>query len=108
MDQKKHLKKTISAITLGIILLGNASIGHAKETSVTQSTQVKAVKQQVVNLNKSTLEQLVTLKGVGQTRAQSIVVYRQQMGDFKSINELTNISGIGDKIVNDNKARLTL
>jgi len=110
-NQPKHLKKTFSALTLGVILLVNSSIGFAKETSVTQAAQgqsAQSAKQQVVNLNKSTLEQLVTLKGVGHSKAQAIIVYRQQVGAFKSVNELTKVSGIGEKIVSENKARLSI
>ncbi|OUR76776.1 competence protein ComE [Colwellia psychrerythraea] len=110
-NQPKHLKKTFSALTLGVILLVNSSIGFAKEASVTQAAQgqsAQSAKQQVVNLNKSTLEQLVTLKGVGHSKAQAIIVYRQQVGAFKSVNELTKVSGIGEKIVSENKARLSI
>ncbi|PKH87954.1 ComEA family DNA-binding protein [Colwellia sp. Bg11-28] len=109
--QPKYLNKTLSVLTLGIILLVNSSLGLAKETNVTQAAQgqsAQSVKSQVVNLNKSTFEQLVTLKGVGNTKAQAIIVYRQQVGAFKSVNELTKVSGIGEKIVSDNKARLSI
>ncbi|MEI6895591.1 MAG: helix-hairpin-helix domain-containing protein [Colwellia sp.] len=112
-NQSRHFKKAFSAIrlsgmTLGILLLANSPLVHAKDVSVTPHIQVEAAKHKVVNLNKSTPEQLATLKGIGQTKAQAIVLYRQKFGDFKSINELTKVSGIGDKIVNDNKLRLSL
>ncbi len=77
-------------------------------TSLLQGQSAPEVKQQVVNLNKSTFEQLVTLKGVGHTKAQAIIVYRQQVGAFKSVNDLTKVSGIGEKIVAENKARLVI
>ena len=83
----------------------------AKEVNGSQSAQgqsAPAVKQQVVNLNKSTFDQLVTLKGIGHTKAQAIIVYRQQVGAFKSVNDLTKVSGIGEKIVAENKARLVI
>lgn len=99
------------ALTLGVILLVNSSLGLAKDATDPLSAQgqsSQATKQQVVNLNKSTFEQLVTLKGIGQTKAQAIIAYRQQVGRFKSIDELTQVSGIGDKIVSQNKARLSI
>ncbi len=110
-NKPKHLKKNLSALTLGVILLVNSSLGLAKEASVTLAAQgqsAQSVKQQDVNLNKSTFEQLVTLKGIGQTKAQAIIVYSQQVGSFKSVNELTKVSGIGEKIVSENKARLSI
>jgi len=63
---------------------------------------------QVVHLNKSTLDQLVTLKGIGQKKAHAIIDYREQIGQFKAIDELLNIKGIGNKILEDNLARLKI
>jgi competence protein ComEA len=50
-----------------------------------------------VNLNTATLEQLETLDGVGPATAQKIVDYREQHGGFKSVDELDQVSGIGEK-----------
>ena len=50
-----------------------------------------------VNLNTATLEQLETLDGVGPATAQKIVEYREQHGGFKSVDELDQVSGIGEK-----------
>jgi competence protein ComEA len=110
-NKPKYLNKTLSALTLGVILLVNSSLALAKEANDAQSAKgqsTQVIKQQVVNLNNSTFEQLVTLKGVGQTKAQAIIVYRKQVGAFKSIDELTKVSGIGDKIVSQNKTRLSI
>jgi len=108
---KKTFAKNISTITLGIVLLVTPSLSFAQETSANQSSQeqtMQAAKQQVINLNKSTFEQLVSLKGVGHTKAQAIIVYRQQAGGFKSVDELIKVTGIGEKIVSDNRARLSI
>ncbi len=112
-NQSKNLAKTISTLTLGAILFINSPLVVAKETSVNQLKNkpiqtAKSVKQKAVNLNNSSLEQLVTLKGVGQTKALAIIAYRQQIGGFKSIKELSKVSGIGEKIFTDNKSRLTI
>ena len=50
-----------------------------------------------VNLNSATLEQLETLDGVGPATAQKIIEYREQHGGFKSVDELDQVSGIGEK-----------
>jgi competence protein ComEA len=50
-----------------------------------------------IDLNTATLEQLDTLDGVGPATAQKILDYRQQHGGFNSVDELGQVSGIGDK-----------
>ena len=50
-----------------------------------------------INLNTATLEQLDTLDGVGPATAQKIVEYREQHNGFKTVEELDQVSGIGEK-----------
>lgn len=47
-----------------------------------------------VNINTAGLEELMTLPGIGESKAQAIIQYREEHGDFQNIEELTNISGI--------------
>ena len=48
-----------------------------------------------------------TLKGVGPKKAVAIVRDRQQNGPFRSVDDLTRVAGIGPKVVEDNRARIT-
>ena len=50
----------------------------------------------------------MTLKGIGHKKAQAILAYREQIGAFKSIDDLTKVKGIGEKILMDNKTRLKI
>lgn len=52
---------------------------------------------QKVNINTATKEELMTLDGVGEATAEKIIVYRQEHGSFSSIEEIKEVSGIGDK-----------
>ena len=47
-----------------------------------------------VNINTAGLEELMTLPGIGESKAQAIIQYREEHGAFQNIEELTNISGI--------------
>jgi competence protein ComEA len=48
-----------------------------------------------VNINSATKEELTTLKGIGEKKAQAIIDYRKKNGDFKSVDDLEKVEGIG-------------
>ena len=50
-----------------------------------------------ININTATAKELQTLRGIGPTMAQRIVEYRQTSGRFTTVEELTNVKGIGEK-----------
>lgn len=59
-----------------------------------------------VNINTATLEQLDTLPGVGEATANKIITYREENGGFKTIEDLKNVKGIGDKKFEDMKSSI--
>lgn len=61
-----------------------------------------------VSLNTANVTELQQLNGVGEKKAQAILQYRQQNGKFKSIDELKNVKGIGPKLLEKNKSKLSL
>jgi len=50
-----------------------------------------------ININTATLEQLISLPTIGEVIAQRIIAYRQTHGPFRSVGELTEVEGIGEK-----------
>ncbi|WP_251979011.1 ComEA family DNA-binding protein [Salinicola avicenniae] len=55
--------------------------------------------QQPVNINTATAEELATLPGIGEVKAEAIVEDRDANGDYASLEELTRVSGIGETTV---------
>ena len=66
------------------------------------------VRESLVSINNATKEQLMTLPGIGEAKAKSIIAYRTEVGSFKNINEILNVSGIGDSIFAQIKALITI
>lgn len=61
-----------------------------------------------INLNSATVSQLDSLKGIGPTYAQRIIEYREANGGFKTIEEVKNVKGIGDKTFEKFKDEVTI
>lgn len=68
--------------------LAQAPAPHKKEVG----------KEGKVNINTATVEELKTLKGIGEKKAEAIIEYRKQNGSFKNKEELMKVRGIGKKL----------
>ncbi|MEX2430042.1 MAG: ComEA family DNA-binding protein, partial [Patescibacteria group bacterium] len=62
----------------------------------------------LVNLNTATLEELDTLPGVGEATAEKIIDYRDAFGPFGSVDELLEVSGIGEAKLEKLRERVTV
>lgn len=61
-----------------------------------------------VSLNSASVTELQQLDGVGEKKALAIIDYRQKNGGFKNLNDLQNVKGIGPKLLEKNKSKLSL
>ena len=66
----------------------------------------QAQTQMGININRATESELTSLHGIGSSKAQAIILYREMFGDFKSIDELEKVKGIGPKTIEKNRSRL--
>lgn len=102
-------------VVLAIALLISASpVTFAAEKqskkqaeAVEQAASVKKV-DAIVNINRAGIPDLTTLVGIGEKKAIAIVKYRDANGKFKTIEQLTEVKGIGSKIIEKNRKRLVL
>ena len=68
-----------------------------EETETSFESWSTAQNKQKVSINQATESELLTLPGIGPSKASAIIKYRDEFGKFNSIDELTNVSGIGNK-----------
>jgi len=55
-----------------------------------------------VNINEATQKELTKLKGIGTVTADAIIEYRKNHGDFKSVDDLVKVKGVGSKTIEKN------
>lgn len=68
------------------------SAGSASKSSDNSATAVSYP----INLNTATVEELVSIDGLGESRASAIIEYRDYLGGYTSVEQIKEISGIGD------------
>ena len=112
LNAKERVMKLLSLPVLGAFLLGIISItfsvnAESQATKPTKSNVEEVVKLELVNVNTANAEQLATLPGIGESRALRIINYREQNGKIKSLEELNEIKGFGERSIAKLKGRVT-
>jgi competence protein ComEA len=102
----RHPMLVLFATALALCLLSIPATVVAQGDARPVKAQDTAIA--TVNLNTATAEQLQKLPGVGPATAKRILEYRQKNGNFKKVEELMNVRGIGEKTFLKMKPQLTV
>lgn len=86
LAQRVHDEMVVYIPKAGELTAGN-EITQSSPTNQTNGIQI----------NRATLEEIQTLNGIGPSKAEAIITYREENGPFTSVDELLNVSGIGEK-----------
>ena len=81
-------------------------VGEEAEAIPAGVTSKETSKEGKVNINTATVEELKTLKGVGDKKAEAIIEYRKKNGSFKTKEDLMKVRGIGKKLFESFQERI--
>ena len=96
-DQKLNLAQLLEDQMVIVVPKKGEEVNS--ELAQAPTSQKKEVGKEVkVNINTATVEELKTLKGIGEKKAEAIIEYRKKNGSFKNKEELMKVRGIGKKL----------
>ncbi len=96
-------------ITVGNVKSSTSpSTEKATEKAKTSSEKQSKTTSSIININTASAAELTSLPGIGEAKAQKIVAYREANGVFGSIEEIKNVSGIGDATFENIKSYITV
>lgn len=105
-------KKFIGALMLGlatsICFAQTQDIIHADPAAIVAVTDESLNQEFVLDLNGATIDELQYLDGIGKSKAQNIIEYREKYGPFISVNQLLEVQGIGESLLERNRHKLMI
>jgi len=93
-------KKTLAKLLPYLDMIGDSAEVYAFVAEETQAkdTVLTSEVTEKININSASFDQLQSLNGIGQKKAQAIIDYRNEHGSFETIEEIMNVKGIGQGI----------
>ena len=92
----------------GLISDGMQIVIRSKEEAASSAAAANEQAAGLININQASKEQLMTLPGIGESRAEDIIRYREQSGGFQTIEEIMKVSGIKDAAFQKIKERIVV
>lgn len=104
------MKSFLAAVSFLVLTLGSAPfVGAAEATTANTPTKVEAVvPSTVININTADAQELTKLKGIGEKKAEAIVAWRKENGDFKTVDDLLEVKGIGEATLEANRENIRI
>ena len=107
-DIKKCLENGYSVIVSSTEKITTFPSASTCSTTTKTNSSSSEKKPTIININTATVQDFLNLPGIGEVKAQAIVAYRQEQGNFATIDALKNVKGIGDTTFEKIKNYLTI
>lgn len=78
------------------------------DACIIENEEQKNEENSLVCINTASKEELMTLSGIGESKANTIIAYRKEHGEFKEIEDIMNVSGIGESAFEKIKNQITV
>ena len=104
-QESVNLARLLSDGEQVVVASKSAAAPSSSSASLSPSTSARGGK---VNINSANAEQLMGIDGIGEATAAKIIAYREENGPFKSIEDIKDVSGIGDKKFESMKDSITV
>ncbi|AUA18718.1 helix-hairpin-helix domain-containing protein [Streptococcus suis] len=103
-----NLAQKLSDEAVVYVASKDENISVVASTTASSAMSQEEKNTSLVNLNTATEADLQTISGIGAKRAADIIAYREANGGFKSVDDLNNVSGIGDKTMESIRPYVTV
>ncbi|HEL1740507.1 helix-hairpin-helix domain-containing protein [Streptococcus suis] len=103
-----NLAQKLSDEAVVYVASKDENISVVASTTASSAMSQEEKNTDLVNLNTATEADLQTISGIGAKRAADIIAYRETNGGFKSVDDLNNVSGIGDKTMESIRPYVTV
>ena len=104
----KGLRSILVLAVIVLVFAFSTSLAFAQAASKADAAKSAEQVSGKININKATSGQLMEIKGIGESYAKRIVDYREKNGPFKKIEDIMEVQGIGTKIFESIKDRITI
>ena len=113
MKYGMEVKQVLGVMVIATFFFGGLSMIAAEKVLAAQPKAILQLQDQaqpavMVNINKATTEELIKVRGIGPVMAKRIIEHRDKNGAFKSIDDLTQVQGIGGNKLQRFKDQITV
>jgi competence protein ComEA len=105
------MKFLLSLTSVAILFFGASSLAFAADTSPSKTPTAKVeapMVQEAININTADVKELSKLHGIGEKKAEAIIAWRKENGNFSTVDQLLEVKGIGEATLAKNRDNISI